>query len=139
MIIVALAVAVWTRGNRLESARARDTLQQFESELDTARTVLNSPFVDDRELDAAVRSATVALDRVGVTAQDGLDVQPIYERLGEEGERRLRNDAAELLYLLAGGKAQQAVRDPATSQHRLLLSEALQLQLADQYRARRSG
>ncbi len=48
-------------------------------------------------------------------------------RLGEEGERRLRHEAAEMLYLLAGGKAQQAVRGQTASEHRRLLNEALDL------------
>ncbi len=137
IILVALVAAVWTRSNRLETARAREALRQFESELDRSRTVLNSPYVDDRDLDAAVGSATDALNRLGVTTPEGLEVQPVFRWLSEEDQRRLRSDAAELLYLLAGGKAQQAVRDPTSNQHHLWLSEDAPAQLADRDRPRR--
>ncbi len=125
VIIIALGVAAWTRGNRLAVNRAHETLRRFDVDLDSARAVLNSPFMDDQELRAAMDAASASLTRLGITAESNLESQPDYRRLAHADRQRLQDGAAELLYLLAGGKAQQAVRLPASRQREQLLEAAL--------------
>ena len=126
-MVIALASMAWTRGSRLAASHAREMLHQLDSDLESARTALNSPFVDNQELDDAVDSATAALDRTGVTMSSNLDGQAIGRRLDIDERRHLQKSTAELLYLLAGGKAQQAVRSSAAGQRTQLLEESLAL------------
>ena len=131
VLVVALAAVAWTRGTRLAANQAGETLRQLDADLESARTVLNSPFVDGRELDAGVDAATTALQRIGAmpAAQPQkpttLGEQAFYRRLTTDQRRHVRMSAAELLYLLAAGKAQQAVRADVADQRRHDLEEAL--------------
>ena len=70
-------------------------------------------------------AASASLTRLGITAESNLESQPDYRRLAHADRQRLQDGAAELLYLLAGGKAQQAVRLPASRQREQLLEAAL--------------
>ncbi|MHB0959729.1 MAG: protein kinase domain-containing protein [Pirellulaceae bacterium] len=126
VIIGLLISAVWSRSIRLAESQARESVHRLASDLAVVGPVLNSPFVDDQQLAAAVHTASAAAELLGVSLHSDLQEQPVYHRLEDDGQRHLRNQAVELLYLLATGKAQQAVRLSAQRERGQRLEQALQ-------------
>ena len=105
----------------------REMLADFEADLNAARTHLNSPYVSDQELATSVQAAGEALVQAGLLATPGASTMTPDRWLSSQQRHRLRRDAAEMLYLLATGKAHQAVRDPTSGEKQRLLYEAMQL------------
>ncbi len=123
-IVAVLAFVVHTRGKRIAANEARETLHQIETELEAAQTVLNSPFVDNQELGLAVTHTREHL-RQRHLPDSPLSALEIPQQLNHQEQQRLRQCTDELIYLLASGLAQQAIRAPDSQQRKRHISEAL--------------
>lgn len=108
LVIGTLIVALWTRSSLLAASRARDSLRMLDDQLNTARTMLNSPLVDEGELTSAVQSTADALQLAGVMQREDWAERGDNRYLSAPESEHLDRVGRELLYLFAGGKARQA-------------------------------
>lgn len=126
LVIGTLIVALWTRSSLLAANRARDSLRMLDDQLNTARTMLNSPLVDPGELTSAVQSTADALQLAGVMQQDDWAERGDNRFLSAPESEHLSHVGGELLYLFAGGKARQATRAVSAADRKRLWEESLQ-------------
>jgi serine/threonine protein kinase/predicted Zn-dependent protease len=125
LVIASLVVALWTRSSLLAASRARDSLRMLDDQLNTARTILNSPLVDQGELTSAVQSTADALRRAGVMQQEDWATRGDNHQLTASEAKHLGRVGFELLYLLANGKARQAELADSPADLATLLEESL--------------
>jgi serine/threonine protein kinase/tetratricopeptide (TPR) repeat protein len=126
LVIASLVVALWTRSSLLAASRARDSLRTLDDQLNTARTMLNSPLVDPRDLALAVQSTADALRRAGVMQRDDWAERGDNRFLSAPESEHLDQVGRELLYLFAGGKARQATLADSSADRKRLWEESLQ-------------
>ncbi len=125
LVIASLVVALWTRSSLLAASRARDSLRTLDDQLNTARTMLDSPLVDQRDLASAVQATADALRREGVMQQEDWATRGDNHQLTASEAEHLGKVGSELLYLLASGKARQAVLADSPADRTALLEESL--------------
>ena len=125
LVIGTLVVALWTRSSTLAASRARDSLRTLDDQLNTARTMLDSPFVDQGDLASAVQSTADALQLAGVMQQEDWATRGDNRQLTASEAERLGKVGSELLYLLAIGKARQAELADSPADRTTLLEESL--------------
>lgn len=126
LALAALASSWIIRGNQLAAAQYREMLHQFHREAGDAAAVLDIPGVDDQSLRGAVARADEALAQYAVGSNPAWKRADAVAALSEGDRTKLMDEVSSLLYLLAAGKGQQAVRSADASERERLLASALE-------------
>jgi len=113
-LLLVLGSLAWVRGREVSRAGQNDELRAFRSEFDAARRLLNHPVIERLELDEGVHTGRQALNRFGVLETPTWASGPAVALLSPDDRERLREDASQLLMLLARGTRLQAenAREP---------------------------
>ena len=124
--LVALAGSWMIRGHQLAAARSRESLLEFRRQAGDAAAVLDIPGVDDQSLKTAVSRAEEALSQYAVTSDPAWTHGDAVAALSERDRANLKDEVSSLLYLLAAGRGQQAVRCADAAERQRLLALALE-------------
>ncbi len=127
VVIVALVAVLWMRGVRIAQNEALESLRMFQADLATVRASLNVPLASDDALGEDMATAERALARYGVLSSTDWRQTTAFVYLAPADRKTLERDTCMMLYLLAAGKAQQAVRNSDDDSRRQMLDEALRL------------
>lgn len=126
LVFVFLAASWLARGNHLAAAHARETLQAFFRQAEQAAAVLDIPDVDEQILNQTVADAQRAVNGYGVARNPAWRQQSLVTRLNDSDQAKLAQQLTSVLYLVAAGQGQQAVRADDASERQKLLESALQ-------------
>jgi serine/threonine protein kinase/tetratricopeptide (TPR) repeat protein len=130
VVVVMLASSLTVRAQRLAGLEAAASWQLFEEEMRNAQFLVTTRSADAEQLDAGIRTARGALDRYQVIDNASWQTLPAVQRLPEEDQARLREEAPELLMLLSQAISVQATGAADSSQ------QAEQLRLALRFNQR---
>jgi len=119
-LLVVIASSWLVRGSQLASVRARESLRDFRQTAAGVAAVLDVPGVDEQALNAAVAAAERALAPYAIDETPKWRRRPLVKSLNEAQRQELLTDIASLHYLLAAGRAQQALRAGEEDRLRLL-------------------
>jgi len=110
--IMMLGAALFTYSRRVAHSVAVDASQDMDHELREARSTLNNPYAEPQALADAIVRAKSALTRHGVFRTRDLDSIVPFANLNSAERIGMKEDAGELLYLLANASGQLALRKP---------------------------
>jgi serine/threonine protein kinase/tetratricopeptide (TPR) repeat protein len=108
ILIVVLGSLAWVRGREINRTKQIEALRAFRADLDFSRLVLNNPAIDRGELEKGLRRARQAVARFGIVETPQWESSAATALLPPEERARLRDEAAELLLLLARGTRLEA-------------------------------
>src|SRR5439155_25133466 len=106
-LLLGLVVLFVVRAQRLARREALDTLSQFRADLQEAQFRLLQPDVDRRQQEAGIARCRRALSRFAVLDQPGWRTTSAIRYLATADQEQLREEIAELLFLLARTTARQ--------------------------------
>src|SRR5262249_23945486 len=111
VLLLTLAIFFMVWGQRLDRLQARETLSQFEDEKQQAQSlILPTRVADGEEQGNSMRQGFQALERYQVLDNPPWLEAPGVRRLSPTEQERLRQDAGELLLLLARATLLEAAR-----------------------------
>ena len=132
VILGTASVAFAARGQQLARLQAEESLRQFQGDVRTAQFLLYSRHADHRQLDEGMTHCRSALRRFEILDNPNWQQLSAARHLREADRTRLRDEAGEVLFLLARAAALRAQAQPGPVQRDAGLDEAVRCnQLAE--------
>jgi serine/threonine protein kinase/predicted Zn-dependent protease len=127
VIVLGMGLAYAYRGQQLEKFRSEERYQAFEDDYKRSRFLLNSPSIDQLELQEGVKLAELALNRFRVLDASSTTDLPTVGLVASERQAELASQFSELLLFLAGAKGVEARQSPNTTNRLKHLEDAFRL------------
>jgi serine/threonine protein kinase/Flp pilus assembly protein TadD len=124
-LILVIGSSWAVRGSQLASARARDSMRDFHRAAVEVAAVLDVPDIDEQAVNDAVAAAERALAPYAIDENQSWQQRPLVARLTDAERTNLLNEIASLHFVLAGAKADQAMRASTRQERTQLLDAAL--------------